>query len=70
MLECVGAAHTIATTVTDIKLHERPMLPAGIKLATFDTAKSMLGRANSAYDGEVVKWQRAMSIKHSSSGLT
>ncbi|KAL3138930.1 hypothetical protein ABBQ32_005745 [Trebouxia sp. C0010 RCD-2024] len=42
----------------------------GIKLATFDTAKDMLGRANHAYDDELVKWQRALSIKHSSSGLT
>lgn len=46
------------------------MLSAGIKLATFDTAKDMLGRANHAYDDELVKWQRALSIKHSSSGLT
>ena len=45
-------------------------LSAGIKLATFDTAKGMLGRAYSAYDDELVKWQRGMSVKHSSSGLT
>lgn len=45
------------------------VLPAGIKLATFDTAKGMLGRANSAYDDELVKWQRATSVKQSSSGL-
>ena len=49
---------------------ESVVLSAGIKLATFDTAKGMLGRASSAYDDELVKWQRAMSVKHSSSGLT
>ena len=51
-------------------LADSGLLSAGIKLATFDTAKDMLGRANSAYDDELVKWQRAMSVKHSSSGLT
>ena len=42
---------------------------AGIKLATFDTAKTMLGHANKAYDDELVKWQRGESVKHSSSGI-
>ncbi|DBA83687.1 TPA: hypothetical protein ACH3X1_006230 [Trebouxia sp. C0004] len=41
----------------------------GVKLATFDTAKTMLGHANIAYDEELVKWQRAERVKHSSSGL-
>ena len=45
------------------------MLSAGIKLATFDTAKGILRRANSAYDDELVKWQRAVRVKQSSSGL-
>ena len=51
-------------------LADSSLLSAGIKLATFDTAKGVLGCANSAYDDELVKWQRATSIKHSSSGLT
>ena len=45
------------------------MLSAGIKLATFDTAKGMLGHANKAYDEELVKWQRGTRVKQSSSGL-
>ena len=43
--------------------------PVGIKLATFDSAKAMLGHANKAYDEELVKWQRGERIKDSSSGL-
>ena len=45
------------------------MLSAGIKLATFDTAKGMLGHASKAYDEELVKWQRGTRVKQSSSGL-
>ena len=41
------------------------LVSAGIKLATFDTAKGMLGHANKAYDEELVKWQRSERIKQS-----
>jgi len=43
--------------------------PVGVKLATFDAAKNMLGHANKAYDEELVKWQRGERVKDSSSGL-
>lgn len=42
---------------------------AGIKLATFDTAKSALVQANSAYDEELMQWQRVSTTQKSSSGL-
>ena len=45
------------------------VLSVGIKLATFDTAKTMLGHANSAYDEELLKWRREVHVKESSSGV-
>jgi len=56
--------HAIAAALSSVQY-----CPVGVKLATFDTAKTMLGHANKAYNEELVKWQRGERVKHSSSGL-
>jgi len=56
--------HVIAAALSSVQC-----CPVGVKLATFDTAKTMLGHANKAYDEEVVKCQRGERVKDSSSGL-
>ena len=75
LLELSVEAYVVCYDSSNVQLvawrngHRHCCWSAGIKLATFDTAKSALTRAHTAYDEELMQWQRT-SINHkSSSGL-